>query len=228
MANLKKTVDDVKEPVVENKAEDAKVDENKVETAQATNPPVKAKSKTAKDIDAINSVVNSMSREEIAAEEVGAKVKPDNDKEIPVKSVTFGGLTWISTKTNSHYRWNEIGTIEYIPFGELVTMNNTSRDFLFDPLVILLDEDAAKYFRLDSVYKNFACVNELEDLFDEGNLEKIESVLNKIKMTKMRNVAISKVRTLYDDGVLTNIRIIRLVEKILCFDFDDFKSIGDR
>ena len=99
---------------------------------------------------------------------------------------------------------------------------------MFDPLVILLDEQAAKYFRLDAVYKNFACVNELENLFAEGDLEKIESALNKIKMTKMRNVAISKVRSLYDDGVLTNIRIIKLVEKILCFDFNDFKSADDR
>lgn len=229
MANTKKTVDDVKNPVDLNEAAEAKTgDAKETEAVKPVDNSAKSKSETSKDIDAISNVINSMAREDIAAEEVGEKVKPDNNKEIPVKSVTFGGLTWISGKTNSHYRWNEIGAVEYIPFGELVYMNNSSRDFLFDPLVILLDEQAAKYFRLDAVYKNFACVNELENLFAEGDLEKIESALNKIKMTKMRNVAISKVRSLYDDGVLTNIRIIKLVEKILCFDFNDFKSADDR
>lgn len=212
MANTKKIDEAAKEEKPVENAETGK--ENAAET-------VKPKSKAAKDIDDINSVVNSMAREEVAAEEVGAKVKPDNNKEIPVKSVTFGGLTWISSKTNSYYRWNEIGAVEYIPFSELITMNNTSRDFLFDPLVILLDEDAAKYFRLDTVYKNFACVNKLEGLFNEGDLGKIESELNKIKTTKMRNVAISKIRTLYDEDKLNNINIIKLVEKILCFDLTE-------
>lgn len=222
MANTKKideTVNNKELEIVEKPVKT--VDEGVNGTIEKPVEESKPKSKTANDIDAINSVVNSLSSEEVAAEEVGAKAKPDNNKEIPVKSVTFGGLTWISSKTNSYYRWNEIGAVEYIPFGELITMNNTSRDFLFDPLVILLDEDAAKYFRLDTVYKNFACVNRLEELFKSGDLAKIESELNKIKTTKMRNVAISRIRTLYDEGKLTNINIIKLVEKMLCFDLSE-------
>lgn len=217
MANTKSNTNTAKETKTAVKTETAEKEQETAETAKVT----KNEDSVAKSIDAISEVVNSMSREEVTAEEVGAKVKPSNDKEIPVKSVTFGGLTWISSKTNSHYRWNEIGAIEYIPFGELVTMNNTAREFLFDPLVILLDKDAAKYFRLDAVYKNFACVDALEKMFEAGDLDEIESALNKIKMTNMRDVAISKICTLYKDDKLNNIKIINLVEKILCFDLRD-------
>ena len=142
------------------------------------------------------------------------------DEEIAVRSVTFGGLTWISSKTNAHYRWNEIGAVEYIQFGELITMNNTSQAFLKEPYVILQDERAVEYFRLKPVYEKIAVVNSLEDLFKEGDLGKIEKALRNIRDTSMRNVAISKVKELRGTHTLNNIDIIRLIEKILCFDVE--------
>lgn len=249
MANTKKTVETKTENieetkvVIENtedtKAEDTvlenkpdttetvKVEEPKVEESKAEAPktkePESVKNETANSIDELTSVINSFAEGGSVnrAGTSGAHIPPD--KRIEVMSVTFGGLTWISEKTKSHYRWNAIGDIEFIPFDELISMHGSSRNFMFEPYVIILDPDVVNYFRLDSVYKEFAYVNKLEPLFEEADMDKIEEALNKIKRTNMRNVAISKIRLLKDNGKLNNIHIIRLIQKILCFDLDDLR-----
>lgn len=143
------------------------------------------------------------------------------DEEIAVRSITLGGTTWISPKTNAHYRWNEIGAIEYIPFGELVTLNNTKRAFLFKPMVIVMDERAVKYFRLQETYEKVAQIHNLKNVFDTNNLADISKVLDTIIRVNMRDVAISKIRDMRKTGQLNNIDIIQLVEKKLCFDLSE-------
>lgn len=179
------------------------------------------KNDVADSIGELESAINSFTSGENSSKAASRANTIPLEKEIAVMSVTFGGLTWISEKTKSHYRWNSIGDVEYIPFNELISMHSTTRDFMFEPYVIILDSDAANYFRLNNVYKEFAYVNKLEELFNEGDFGKIEEALNKIKRTNMRNVAISKIRTLKNEGKLNDYRVIRLVKKILCFDLDD-------
>lgn len=144
-----------------------------------------------------------------------------SDEEIAVRSITLGGTTWISPKTNAHYRWNEIGAIEYIPFGELVTLNNTKRSFLFKPMVIIMDERAIKYFRLQETYEKVAQIHNLKAVFNTNNLAEISKVLDTIIRVNMRDVAISKIRDMRKTGQLNNIDIIQLVEKKLCFDLSE-------
>lgn len=214
MANTKKSIDvEVKQDEIqtENKAaEEKKPAEEKKESKSEKSDNV---------LDTLNKTVDSVAG---TAEEkpVSRKTNIGLDEEIAVRSVTFGGLTWISPKTNAHYRWNEIGTVEYIQFGELVTMNNTSQAFLTEPYVILQDERAVDYFRLKPVYEKIAVVNSLEELFKEGDLAKIEQALRDIRNTSMRNVAISKIKELRTTHTLNNIDVIRLIEKILCFDIE--------
>lgn len=147
------------------------------------------------------------------------------EEEIAVRSVTLGGTTWVSPKTNAHYRWNEIGAIEYIPFSELITLNNTKRAFLFKPMVIVLDERAVRYFRLQETYEKVAQIHNLKNVFDTNNLTEISKVLDTIVRVNMRDVAISKIRDMRKIGELTNIDIIQLVEKKLCFDLSEDKIV---
>jgi hypothetical protein len=71
---------------------------------------------------------------------------------IPCRSVVIGGLTYISPKSQMMARWENYGDIEYIPFSELITMNAGAKRFLYDPWIIIEDEDAVKHFSLDKVY----------------------------------------------------------------------------
>lgn len=206
MANTKKTAD----------AEVKEVEKN-VTDKEVTKDTADKGDKDA--LDTINKTVDEVSGVS-ESKPASRKVDIPLEEEIAVRSVTFGGLTWISPKTNAHYRWNEIGSVEYIQFAELVTMNNTSQAFLTEPYVILQDKRAVEYFRLKPVYEKIAVVDSLEELFKEGDLNKIEKALRDIRNTSMRNVAISKIKELRGTHTLNNIDVIRLIEKILCFDME--------
>lgn len=217
MANTKKTTDAVEKEV------DTAVNTNTEEKAEVKAETVQEtpkKETTAEVIGTFDKVVDSVSNVDTAKAPSSREAKLTNEEEIAVRSVTFGGLTWVSPRTNAHYRWNEIGAIEYIPFGELITMNNTARAFLFDPLVYIQDGRVVEYFRLNATYEKITCVDKLEEMFNKGDLDEIGVALRSLVNTNMRDIAISKIRTLRQESKLTNIDVIRLIEKVLCFDMD--------
>lgn len=142
------------------------------------------------------------------------------DDIIPVKSITFGGLTYKARSTNAIYRWNQIGAIEYMSVAELNEMNNYKRAYLNKPLVILMDERAIKKFRLQKVYENVAQINNLKSLF-KSDMATIERTIDTALDANMRDILISKVRQMIKNGTLTNINIIKLLEKKLQHDLAD-------
>lgn len=142
------------------------------------------------------------------------------DTSIPVKSITFGGLTYKSRSTNAVFRWNQIGTIQYMTVAELNEMNNYKSAFLNKPLVILMDERAVKKFRLTPVYENVAKLNNLKEVFS-SDMQTIERVIDDALRVNMRDILINKVRQMYKTGKLVDINVIRLLEKKLSFDLSD-------
>ena len=142
------------------------------------------------------------------------------DDIIPVKSITFGGLTYKARSTNAIYRWPTIGSLEYMSISELNEMNNYKRAYLNKPLVILMDERAIKKFRLQKVYENVAQINNLKSLF-KSDMATIERTIDTALDANMRDILISKVRQMIKNGTLTNINIIKLLEKRLQHDLAD-------
>ncbi len=142
------------------------------------------------------------------------------DTSVPVKSITFGGLTYKSRSTNAVFRWNQIGAIQYMTVAELNEMNNYKSAFLNKPLVILMDERAVKKFRLTPVYENVAKLNNLKQVFN-SDMQTIERVIDDALRVNMRDILISKVRQMYKTKKLVDINIIRLLEKKLSFDLSD-------
>ena len=142
------------------------------------------------------------------------------DDVIPVKSITFGGLTYRARSTNAIYRWNQIGAIEYMTVAELNEMNNYKRAYLNKPLVLLLDERAVKKFRLQTVYENVAQISNLKKLF-KSNLSTISRVVDHALDVNMRDILISKTRQMIKNKTLTDINVIKLLEKKLQHDLAD-------
>lgn len=141
------------------------------------------------------------------------------DEEVPCMSISFGGLTYISQLTGAKYKWHKIGDIEYISVKELVSMNNSKPTFLNKPLIILKDIRAVNKFRLISKYEDVAKINSLKKLFASANMDEIERTIDSALSVGMREVVISKVRTMYNNGVLNNTHIIALLQDKLKFDF---------
>ena len=139
------------------------------------------------------------------------------DTVIPVKSITFGGLTYKSPVTNATFRWTQIGQTQYMTIAQLNEMNNYNRDFLNKPLVILLNEKAIKQFRLTPVYENVAKINNLTSVF-RSDMKTIENTIDNALRVNMRDILISKVRQMIKNRALTDINVIRLLEKKLQFD----------
>lgn len=139
---------------------------------------------------------------------------------IPVKSITFGGLTYKARSTNAIYRWPQIGSIEYMTVAELNEMNNYKRAYLNKPLVILMDERAIKKFRLQKVYENVAQINNLKKVFS-SDIKTMEKVIDRALDASMRDILISKTRQMIKNHTLTDINVIRLLEKKLQHDLSD-------
>lgn len=197
-------------------AEDEDLSEN---TTQET-PVVKNKieEKSGSLLDAISETIDELD------ESVDDKDDYDDtlelDTSIPVKSITFGGLTYKSRSTNAVFRWNQIGAIQYMTVAELNEMNNYKSAFLNKPLVILMDERAVKKFRLTPVYENVAKLNNLKEVFS-SDMQTIERVIDDALRVNMRDILINKVRQMYKTGKLVDINVIRLLEKKLSFDLSD-------
>ena len=169
---------------------------------------------TGSPVPTATSLIESISH---AIDELDDSVKDDI---IPVKSITFGGLTYRARSTNAIFRWNQIGAIEYMTVAELNEMNNYKSGYLNKPLVILLDERAIKKFRLQHVYENVAKINNLKELFTKSP-DEIKSTIKFALDVSMRDILISKARQMMRAGTLTNINVIRLLEKELSFDLTE-------
>lgn len=166
-------------------------------------------------LDAISETIDDL--DESADDKDDYEDKLDLDTSIPVKSITFGGLTYKSRTTNAVIRWKQIGEIQYMTVAELNEMNNYSSDFLNKPLVILMDERAVKKFRLTPVYENVAKLNNLKSVFN-SDLATISKVVDDALRVNMRDILISKVRQMYKTGKLVDVNVLRLLRDKLHFD----------
>ena len=169
-------------------------------------------------IGAINDIVSDLDDFEESDEKDDTIDDIGMDEEVPCMSITFGGLVYTSPITGATYKWHKIGDVEYLTMKELISMNNSKPVFLNRPWIILQDIRAVNKFRLMSKYEEVAKVNQLKKLFATGDTKLIEATIESALKSGMREVVISKVRTMYNNGVLNNTHIIKLLEEKLRFE----------
>lgn len=180
---------------------------------------VKSENKSASLLDSISAAIDEL-EEADGGELIDNNITLALTETIPVKSVTFGGLTYKSKSTNALFRWNQIGAVEYMTVAELNEMNNYKREYLNKPLVVLLDERAIKKFRLTQVYENVAKINNLKSVFN-SDMATIERTIEMALKVNMRDILISKIRGMIENRTLTDVSIIKLLERKLQHDLLD-------
>ena len=214
-----KLIEKIKEKELENTTVKSVLDDDDLEEKEIE-PVVEKKSITSASLlDSITSAIDDL--DESADGEIEEIVDLPMDTVVNVKSITYGGLTYKSRTTNAVFRWNQIGAIQPMTIAEINEMNNYKSDFLRKPLVILMDERAIKKFRLTPVYENVAKINNLGAVFNSGDLNKIDKVISDALSVNMRDILVSKVRQMYKNRKLTDINVLRLLEKRLQFDLTD-------
>lgn len=143
-------------------------------------------------------------------------VKIELNEMIPVRSVTKGGLTYISPKTGLTVMWSDYNTEEYMEFGELLTMKASKMRFLTEPYVVVDDDTVAEKLGLSKLYEDMIDIEDIEDFY-EKKVEKMEEILKKVPRG-IRKLIADKSRELIQKGSLFDIRKIKLLEKELEID----------
>lgn len=214
-----KLIEKIKEKENENTTVMSVLDDDDLEETVNVEEVVEELPTSVSLLDSITSAIDDL--DDATGGELQEIVDLPMDTVINVKSITYGGLTYKSRTTNAVFRWNQIGEIQPMTIGEINEMNNYKADFLRKPLVILMDEKAIKKFRLTPVYENVAKINNLGAVFNSGDLNKIDKVISDALSVNMRDILVSKVRQMYKNRKLTDINVLRLLEKRLQFDLTD-------
>ena len=214
-----KLIEKIKEKEIENTTVKSVLDDDDLEENEVETVVEETTATSGSLLDSITSAIDDL--DDSAGGEIEEIVDLPMDTVVNVKSITYGGLTYKSRTTNAVFRWNQIGAIQSMTIGEINEMNNHKADFLRKPLVILMDEKAIKKFRLTPVYENVAKINNLGAVFNSGDMNKIDKVISDALSVNMRDILISKVRQMYKNKKLTDINVLRLLEKRLQFDLTD-------
>lgn len=144
--------------------------------------------------------------------------KIDLSEMIPVRSIVFGKLVYVSKKTGIKFIWENKGDEEYIEFGELMTMKASSPKFLKSPFLIVDDEDAVEKLGLTKMYEENSMVDDLDGFFALP-LSEMEEKIEKFPKG-FRDVITSTANQKIKSGELYDIRKIRFLEDKLKVDLE--------
>jgi hypothetical protein len=167
---------------------------------------------------------STVENEEIIETEVVEETKPapkktnkpkhDPNELVLCRSVRFGGLRLIGPKTHMPYEWSNEGDVREVEYQDLVSWRALRSRYLFDPMIIIEDEDIVEEWKAD-----------LGDLYDElqdidvramfklphkqfvAQLKKLPDGLK----TTVQNMAYSMIQ----DNTLYDLRTIRAIDEIL-------------
>jgi hypothetical protein len=142
------------------------------------------------------------------------KPKHDPNELILCRSVRFGELRLIGPKTRMPYSWANEGDVREVEYQDLVSWRALHSRYLFEPMIIIEDEDIVEEWKAD-----------LGDLYDELQNIDIKAMfklphrqfvaqLKKLPAgmkTTVQNMAYSMIQ----DGTLYDLRIIRAIDEIL-------------
>jgi hypothetical protein len=142
------------------------------------------------------------------------KPKHDPSELILCRSVRFGELRLIGPKTRMPYSWANEGDVREVEYQDLVSWRALHSRYLFEPMIIIEDEDIVEEWRAD-LGKLYADLQDIDvkALFKLPHRQFITQ-LKKLPTgmkTTVQNMAYSMIqdRTLYD------LRIIDAIDEIL-------------
>ena len=171
-----------------------------------------------------NTKKSTVVTDEIIETEVVEKVKPapkkvnkpkhDPSELILCRSVRFGELRLIGPKTRMPYSWANEGDVREVEYQDLVSWRALHSRYLFDPMIIIEDEDIVEEWKADlgPIYENLAQVD-LKEMFKLPHRQfvvQLKKLPDAMKST-VQNMAYSMIQ----DGTLYDLRTIKAIDEIL-------------
>lgn len=155
--------------------------------------------------------------EEVVSKPVVKKVnKPKHDPNelIMCRSVRFGELRLIGPKTHMPYSWANEGDVREVEYQDLVSWRALHSRYLFDPMIIIEDEDICEEWKADlgELYENMQQID-LKEVFKLPHrqfVSQLKKLPDGMKST-VQNMAYSMIQ----NGTLYDLRTIRAIDETL-------------
>lgn len=181
--------------------------------------PRTATKSTVENIDDINTV-EEMNEKTTKNTKKLANVEPLEDSdEIEVVSLV-SNVTYKDSKTLDTYEWREIGHVEYMTFETLKNMWRNNKGYFKNLWLKPNDDRVINKFSLTKTFEKY------EYLMDGSNYTKknINAICEAIKSTPngLKWSICDKVKSLVISGEISNISVIRELEKSLRIDLISF------
>lgn len=141
--------------------------------------------------------------------------KFDLNTPIRCRSVRQNELFYKST-SGTQYVWNGMGDIRELPYQEIVSMRSARSPFLYQPWLIIDDEDLMKkkefkddFAEIYALYKEFENPKEFFDQDASVIRERLKGVPN-----GLRDLIVYNAATYIEDGSLDRMSVVKALDDI--------------
>ena len=142
------------------------------------------------------------------------KPKHDPNELVMCRSVRFGELRLIGPKTRMPYSWANEGDVREVEYQDLVSWRALHSRYLFEPMVIIEDEDIREEWKADlgPLYDSLQQID-LKEMFKLPHrqfVSQLKKLPDGMKST-VQNMAYSMIQ----DGTLYDLRTIKTIDEVL-------------
>ncbi|RKJ73015.1 hypothetical protein D7X33_20965 [Butyricicoccus sp. 1XD8-22] len=196
-------------------------------TTQKTNT---RKPRTTKTVKPVEEVVEKVEVTQVVEdvtikEEVKVEEKPKKNTRKSIATVDLNDLVpvvalidsviFVADNTKAEYEWDSKGDIQYITYGELISMKGRQKRFLEEMWLYIDDEEVVEALNLTSLYEKYDEIKSLEDYLSQFTTNhELKQVLtplpNGIKKSLGRQAA-----QLIQDGEFDKFKTIKTLEECL-------------
>lgn len=142
------------------------------------------------------------------------KPKHDPNELVVCRSVRFGELRLIGPKTRMPYSWANEGDYREVEYQDLVSWRALHSRYLFDPMIIIEDEDIVEEWKADlgKLYESIQQVD-LKEMFRLPHRQFVAQ-LKKLPES-MKSTVQNMAYTMIQDGTLYDLRTIKAIDETL-------------
>ena len=165
------------------------------------------------------SKVSSVAEKKVATKKEKKNVTPLEDAdEIEVVSL-IPNISYLDNETMDMYKWESVGDTETINFSVIKKMWRNHKGYFNKLWLKPLDERVIEKFHLQKIYDKYDYLLEKKN-YTKENVNKISEALEEVPKYLKFTIA-DKVKTLVTDGEISNIQVIKALEKKLNVDLFD-------
>lgn len=160
----------------------------------------------------------SATRRKVATRTVDDDAIADSD-EVEIMAL-ISNVVYEDKRTSEYYQWDTAGQIETMTFDAVKAMHRKYKTYFNDMWLKPLDDRVIKKLGLTRTYEKY------DFLMDESNYtaDGIDAVLDGISdaSSSMKIAVINRIKDMIEDGVVTDVKVIRKIEKRLDIDLISF------